>query len=75
MDVDNPFFQFELMYADQIVICKVIMQTNGYEVLFDGRWMAAVAHTEDWNWVQASGVILPQKIIDEIGLRIESEYK
>lgn len=75
MDIDNPFFQFELMYADQIVICTVVMQTDGYEVLFDGRPMASVVHAEDWSWVQASGVILPQTIVDEIGLRIESEYK
>jgi hypothetical protein len=37
--------------------------------------MASVEHTEDWTWIQASGVILPDDTIAEIGYRIESQYK
>jgi hypothetical protein len=42
---------------------------------FDGKWIASVAHNDDMEWVQASGTILPETIIEEIGLRIESNYK
>ena len=75
MESLNPSFSFALVYADQLVDCKVIMQEEGYEVLFDGRWMASLAHTDEWTWIQASGVILPEEIVEEIGFRVESEYK
>jgi hypothetical protein len=75
MESENPSFSFELDYADNAVVCKVIMQPDGYDILFDGRPMASIAHTDEWTWIQASGAILPQTIIDEIGFRVESEYK
>ena len=75
MESEYPSFNFELGYADQTVDCKVIMQSDSYDILFDGRWMASIAHTEDWTWIQSSGVILPDAIIHEIGFRVESEYK
>ena len=75
MEEQNPAFNFELVYAEKIVNCKVIMQPQGYDVIFDGRFMATIAHTDDWTWIQESGVILPGSIIEEIGLRVESEYK
>jgi len=64
-----------MIYADKAVLCKVTMQENSYDILFDGRLMASIAHTEDWTWIQASGVILPETIIDEIGFEIENKYK
>jgi hypothetical protein len=75
MENENPSFSFTLQYATETVTCNVVMQMEGYDVFFDDRWMAAIAHTEDWTWVQASGVILPNDIIDDIGFRVESEYK
>lgn len=75
MEPTNPSFSFPLEYAGEMVICEVVMQEEGYGILFDGRWMGAIAHTEDWIWIQSSGVILPESVIDEIGLRVENEYK
>ncbi|WP_186461882.1 hypothetical protein [Mucilaginibacter pallidiroseus] len=75
MESENPFFCFPLVYGDEAVVCKAVMQDIGYDIEFDGRWMASIAHTEDWTWIQSAGVILPAAIIEEIGLRIESEYK
>ncbi|GAA4326037.1 hypothetical protein GCM10023149_28630 [Mucilaginibacter gynuensis] len=64
-----------MVYAENSVNCKVVMENEFYDVYFDGRWMAAIAHTDEWTWIQASGVPLPENIIEEIGARIESEYK
>jgi hypothetical protein len=75
MDNPNPSFNFTIIYAEKAVDCEVIMQETGYDILFDGRWMASIAHTEEWTWIQASGVILPNSIIAEIGFEIENEYK
>ena len=75
MESQQPSFSFPLTYADMTVNCEVIMEHEGYEILFDGRSMGTIAHTDDWTWIQASGVILPHSIIDEIGFRVESEYK
>ena len=75
MESEYPSFSFVLEYANKPVICEVVMQSNAYDVLFDGRWMASIEHTDEWTWVQAAGVILPDAIIDEIGFRVESEYK
>ncbi|MET3979756.1 hypothetical protein ABIB62_002346 [Mucilaginibacter sp. UYP25] len=75
METENPSFIFELDYAGKTVSCEVIMQENAFDVLFDGRLMASVEHTDDWTWIQASGIILAEAVIEEIGLRIESEYK
>ncbi|MES2268753.1 MAG: hypothetical protein V4520_18460 [Bacteroidota bacterium] len=74
MESDNPSFKFELEYGGESVSCEVIMQPNAFDVLFDGRWMASVEHTEEWSWIQSSGVILTESTIEKIGLRIESEY-
>ena len=75
MESQNPSFSFELEYAAKVVKCKVIMQDNGYDILFDGRLMGSIEHTDEWTWIQASGVILPDSVIEEIGDRVESEYK
>jgi hypothetical protein len=75
MEIENPSFTFPIVYAEAAVICAVIMEENRYNVHFDGRWMASIGHTEEWTWIQEDGVILPDSIIEEIGLRIESEYK
>ena len=75
MEEQQPAINFDLEYAGNTVDCKLVMEQRSYQVLFDGRLMATIAHTEDWNWIQESGVILPEEIIDEIGFRVESEYK
>lgn len=75
MEDQTPIFSFEIGYASETVTCKVIMQPQSYDVFFNGRFMATIGHTDDWTWIQESGVILPASVIDEIGYRIESEYK
>jgi hypothetical protein len=74
-DMQHPVIGFGLVYADQLIYCEAVMKDNCYEVLFDGEWIASVAHNDDWDWMQASGVILPDEIIAEIGLRIENFYQ
>jgi hypothetical protein len=75
MESQAPSFSFALEYASKAITCEVIMNPQSYDILFDGRWMASIAHTDEWTWIQASGVILPESVIDEIGLRVESEYR
>ncbi len=74
-DRQHPVIGFGLDYADQLIYCEAVMQDNHYDVLFNGIWMASIAHTEEWDWVQESGVILPDAVVAEIGLRIESNYQ
>ncbi|WP_133300173.1 hypothetical protein [Mucilaginibacter terrenus] len=62
-------------YAGQAVVCKVVMQPTSYDVIFDDRFMGSIAHTDEWTWIQKDGVILTDDIIEEIGFRIESQYK
>ena len=66
---------FGLAYAGQLVYCEAVMNHNEFDVLFDGKWVASIAHNDDCNWMQASGTILPEQIISEIGLKIESHYE
>ncbi len=72
---EHPVIGFGLEYAGDLVYCEAVMQNQQYEVLFNGKWIAAIIHTDDWDWIQASGTILPEAIIAEIGLRIESNYQ
>lgn len=74
-DAQHPVIGFGLEYAGQLTYCEAIMQENYYDINIDGEWMASIAHNDDMEWSQASGVILPQAIIDEIGFRIDSNYK
>ncbi|UOE48730.1 hypothetical protein MTO98_30485 [Mucilaginibacter sp. SMC90] len=74
MEDQNPTFSFELDYAGEKVRCRVNMQAQSCEILFDGRFIATIALTGDATWIQESGVTLPDSIIEEIGLRVESEY-
>ncbi|NOW96084.1 hypothetical protein [Mucilaginibacter sp. SG564] len=70
----NPVIGFGIVYGDEMIYCEASMTERSYEIFFNGLWMASVEHTDQFNWIQASGVILPQSIIDEIGQRIESHY-
>ena len=70
----NPVIGFGIVYGDEIIHCEASMAERSYEIFFNGKWMASVEHTDELNWIQASGVILPQSIIDEIGQKIESHY-
>ncbi len=74
-ETQHPVIGFGLDYSSQLIYCEAVMKENHYDVLFDGVWVASIAHNDDWNWMQASGVILPETIIDEVGLRIESNYQ
>jgi hypothetical protein len=75
MEAQNPSFSFELEYAGKNVNCNVVMEPQSYNMFFDSRFMATIVHTDDWTWIQESGVILPDAIIEEIGCRVESEYR
>lgn len=70
----NPIIGFGIVYGEEIIYCEASMAERSYEIYFNGKWMASVEHTEYLNWIQASGVILPQSIIDEIGQKIERHY-
>lgn len=74
-DMEHPVIGFGLEYAGELVYCEAVMQDKQYEVLFNGNWIASIIHTDDWDWIQASGTILPEATIEEIGFRIESNYK
>lgn len=74
-EMQHPEIGFGMVYADELIYCEAVMKDNHYDVLFDGKWVASIAHNDDWDWIQASGVILPETIIEEIGLRIESNYQ
>ena len=75
MEEEHPVIGFGLEYAGDLVYCEAVMNENSYGILFNGKWIASIEHTDDWNWIQASGVILPEEVVEEIGLRIESQYK
>jgi len=72
---EHPVIGFGLDYGNQLIYCEAVMQEDHFYVHFDGKWVASIAHNENWDWMQASGVILPETIVDEIGLRIESYYQ
>lgn len=72
---EHPAIGFGLEYANQLVYCEAVMKDNEYDVLFNDHWVASIAHNEDWNWMEASGVILAEETIAEIGLKIESHYQ
>lgn len=74
-EMQHPVIGFGLDYGNQLTFCEAIMNDDHYDVLFDGNWVASIGHNDDWDWMQSSGVILPESIIAEIGLRIESYYQ
>jgi hypothetical protein len=74
-NMEHPVIGFGLSYGNQLIYCEAVMKDDHYDVLFDGNWVASIAHNDDWDWMQASGVILPEETIVEIGLRIESNYQ
>jgi hypothetical protein len=72
--MENPVIGFKLEYGGNLVYCEATMQDNYYEISFDGNPIGTIEHDEDLTWRPASGTILPQSIISEIGERIESNY-
>jgi len=70
-----PVIGFGLVYSNELIYSEAVMKENYFDVLFDGNWVASMAHTDAWDWMQASGIILPEEIIAEIGLTIESHYQ
>lgn len=72
--MDNPVIGFGIEYAGKLIYCEAVMHDRCYEILFSGNWIASIEHTDELNWIQASGTILPQSTIDEIGFKIESHY-
>lgn len=75
MNEEYPAFGFGLVYSGRLVYCEVTMQENAYSITFNAEWVASIECTENFTWIQASGTILPQEIIDEIGFKIESQFK
>ncbi len=72
--MDNPVIGFGIDYGGELKYCEAIMQETSYDIYFDREWIASIIHDDNWNWQLAAGAILPQSIINEIGLRIESHY-
>ena len=72
--MDRPSIGFGITYGNEIKYCEAIMADTSYDIYFNGEWIASVAHNDSFEWMQDSGTILPQSIIDEIGLKIESHY-
>jgi len=70
-----PAFGFGIDYGGNLVYCEVFMRETSYDIHFNNQWMASIEYTDDFTWFQASGVILPKGIVDEIGLKIEYHYK
>jgi len=73
--MDNPVIGFGIAYGNEMIYCEARMDERSYDIYFDGTWTASVAYTDQFYWIQESGVILPQSIIHEIGQRIEENYK
>ncbi|MDO3627537.1 hypothetical protein [Mucilaginibacter sp. BT774] len=71
---ENPVKGFGLSYNEELIYCEVVMHENHYEVLFNGNWIAAIEMNGHGRWMQASGIILPQSIIHEIGEKIGHFY-
>ena len=74
-DLQHPVIGFGLAYAGELVYCEAVMWDTHYEVLFDGKWIASIAHTYNMDWMQTDGTILTEAMISEIGFRIDSNYK
>jgi hypothetical protein len=74
-DEEHPVIGFGIDYGKELIYCETIMQHDHYEVRFNGVWVGTVEATEDFGWIQASGTILTQCIVNEIGFKIESHYK
>jgi len=74
-DEQRPVTGFGLAYGGELIYCEAVMNEDNFDVLFDRKWVASIAHNDDWDWMQSSGVILPDEIVAEIGLRIESNYQ
>ena len=70
----NPVIGFGIAYGNEMIYCEARMDERSYDIYFNGTWTASVEHTDQLNWIQASGAILPQDIVDEIGQKIEGHY-
>ena len=73
-EYEYPTFGFGIKYAGEYLYCVVIMHEDSFDIKLNNRSFASIAHTEDLTWILASGTILPQTHIDEIGARIEHHY-
>lgn len=70
----RPAFGFGIGYCDALIYCEVIMDHASYDVYFNSRWITTLTYTDDFSWIQAAGIILPDTIAVEIGKRIEHIY-
>ena len=73
-DEVHPVIGFGLSFGGELIYCEAVMQHNYYDVLFDGKWIATIAHDDGWGWTQESGIILTDGIVAEIGYRIQKKY-
>lgn len=74
-EMEYPVIGFGLAYGGELVFCEAVMKDNHYDVLFDGKWMASIVHNDNMEWMLASGAILSDGMVREIGFRIDSNYK
>lgn len=66
---------FGLDYADELFYCEVQATEDSYELFFDSKPVASITLNIYFRWMLCSGAIIPQSIIDEIGIRIESYFE
>jgi hypothetical protein len=43
--LQHPAIGFGLVYSNKLIYSEAIMQDNHFDVLFDGNWVALIAHT------------------------------
>lgn len=76
-EIDTQF-EFSLLYAGEIVSCKVQTIADGQELLeriyFNGEIRGALVMNDMAEWVQRDGIPLPDEIIETIGNKIEDHY-
>jgi hypothetical protein len=74
-DEAHQVIGFGIDYGNELIYCEAVMQHDHYDIHFNGVLVGSVAHNGDFESMLASGKVLPQSIIDEIGFKIESHYK
>jgi len=70
----DQIFGFGIGYETRLVLCEVIMQDGGYEILFNGKNVAEIIMDDNMEWRQSNGYPLGCSLIYEIGFKIVSKY-
>ena len=74
MENETESLSFNMPYAGKDTDCHIKMTDSGYDILFDGEFMASMATDENDVWRQTAGAPIPADIIEIIGDKIESRY-